>query len=102
MDEKKWDDFPMNFKLHPNYPNPFNGETKIEYELPQGGHVCLRILDLTGKEVVTLEDGWQPMGRYFVKWNGRDKFGKEVASGVYLCYLKSGVFSRTKKICLNR
>jgi photosystem II stability/assembly factor-like uncharacterized protein len=100
--EDKTSTVPMNYKLFPNYPNPFNGETRIEYELDEGAVVLLRIFDLTGKEVVTLEDGWRPSGKHGVIWNGKDKSGKVVSSGVYLCNLKSGVFNRTRKMCLIR
>lgn len=92
----------FSFKLYPNYPNPFNGETKIEYELPQGGVVCLRIFNLTGEEVVTLVEGVELPGRYSVYWDGRDKLGKEVSSGVYLCHLEAAGFSSFMKLCMIR
>jgi photosystem II stability/assembly factor-like uncharacterized protein len=102
VDEEEQNSFPMNFRLYPNYPNPFNGETTIEYELSQGGHIYLRILNLIGEEVVTLKQGWQPVGRHYVKWDGKDKFGNQVASGVYLCCLDTGIINRIQRIIFIR
>jgi photosystem II stability/assembly factor-like uncharacterized protein len=102
VEEKKRDGFPMNFKLYPNYPNPFNGETKIEYELSEDGMVSVKILDLTGKEVVMLFKGHQQLGRHQMLWDGKDKQKKQVSSGMYLCYLQVGHFSQRCKLCVIR
>jgi photosystem II stability/assembly factor-like uncharacterized protein len=93
---------PEKIELYQNYPNPFNGETNITYRMMSSASIVLKVFDVNGKEVVTLVEGFQSSGFHNVKWNGKDKTGKEVGSGIYLSSFKSGVFNRTVKICLNR
>ena len=64
-------------------PNPFNPETRIDYELPQATRVRLEVFDVSGRLVATIRSGLQPAGRSSVVWNGRDARGREAASGVY-------------------
>jgi hypothetical protein len=64
-------------------PNPFNPETRIDYELPKATRVRLEVFDVSGRLVATLESGSRPAGRSYVTWNGRDSRGQAVASGVY-------------------
>jgi PKD repeat protein len=75
---------PDNFALLQNYPNPFNPETIIEYQLPELSKIRIRIFNLAGQELVTLIDTQKEAGRYQVVWNGRDKYGNKVSSGIYL------------------
>jgi hypothetical protein len=79
---------PTEFGLSQNYPNPFNPETTIRYQLPQAGQVTLRIFNMLGAEVVTLHDGRVEAGYHRIIWNGKDKFGRGVASGLYLYRLE--------------
>jgi len=90
------------FNLFQNYPNPFNPETFIRYELKRLVFVILKLYDLTGKEVITLVNEKQTAGRYQVVWNGRNKYGKEVSSGIYFYRLKTDAFSQTRKMILIR
>jgi len=85
---------PLNFELSQNYPNPFNSSTVIRYLISdrdrKGKPHCttLEIYNILGQEVKTLVDEGQPAGYYQVLWDGRDRGGKEVSSGIYFCRLE--------------
>ncbi|GEM_PF-6341454 len=81
---------PTAYALHPNYPNPFNPETVIEYDLPQPSMVILSVYDLLGREVIRLVEGIQQAGRHRAVWSGRDAGGNRVAGGMYLYILSAG------------
>ena len=91
---------PLKFELYQNYPNPFNPETVIAYELKRTAFVSLKVYDLTGKEVISLVNKKQTGGSYQVLWNGRNKYGKEVSTGIYFYRIISGNFIATKKLIL--
>ena len=86
---------PASFELSQNYPNPFNPTTMIDYAIQQSGPVSLKVYDLLGREVVTLFDGDQKVGRYSVDFDGTG-----LASGVYFYKLQAGSNSITKKLVL--
>jgi flagellar hook assembly protein FlgD len=69
--------------LHKNYPNPFNPQTTIEYQLPHTAEVELIIFDLQGNEVRRLVNGTKSAGYHTVMWDARDGTGRLVTSGVY-------------------
>ncbi len=75
---------PEGFVLEQNYPNPFNPTTTITYTLPQNSIVTLRVLDMLGREVMTLVSGAQEAGRYSTTWNGLNLKGENVSSGSYM------------------
>lgn len=77
-------ELPASFALLPNYPNPFNPETVLSYQLPVVCEVDLTIYNLLGEKVAQLVAGRQPAGTYQVLWNGRSQSGAALASGVYL------------------
>lgn len=82
---------PSDFSLSQNYPNPFNPSTQIVYSLLKSGIVSLTIYDNLGKEINTLVNGaFQSSGSYTVEWNGRDRNGMEVSSGIYYYRLSFG------------
>ena len=81
-----------------NYPNPFNPNTTIWYELPEGSNVKIKIYNLLGKEIVELVNEFQTAGIKSINWDGKDKNGNSVDSGVYLYTFKSNNFSQTKKM----
>ncbi len=91
-----------NFRLSQNYPNPFNPTTTIRYALPKAARVELTIYNTLGQKVRTLVQKKQPAGQYQVQWDGRDKQGRAVPSGVYLYKLKAGDFVQAKKMLLVR
>jgi len=88
-----------------SYPNPFNPETWIPYELEKDATVSLEIYNAAGQLVRTLELGQQPRGRYIskskaVRWDGRTEFGERAASGLYFYVLKAGNFKATRKMVI--
>ncbi|HXF48333.1 MAG TPA: T9SS type A sorting domain-containing protein [Verrucomicrobiae bacterium] len=89
---------PLKFGLNQNYPNPFNPQTAIAFSLPKSSEVKLEVFDLLGRSVVTLQDGSMSAGTHTVVWDGRDKTGRTVSSGVYLYRLQAGTFVETKKM----
>jgi hypothetical protein len=65
-------------------PNPANPGTVVRYELPRATRVQLRVVDVRGRAVRTLVDGWRPAGAHRAFWDGRDDGGRAAASGRYL------------------
>lgn len=86
---------PSEFMLEQNYPNPFNPVTSFRYTLPEASDVNITIYDLTGRQVETLINGYQPAGHYAVKWNA-----SHYSSGIYLYRLQAGSFTATRKMIL--
>jgi hypothetical protein len=93
---------PVAFALEQNFPNPFNPETAIRYELPRSCVVRLAVLDVTGREVAVLVDGMQTAGTHTVRWNGKDRSGNIARSGLYLYKITTPSFRRIRKMLLIR
>jgi len=89
---------PKDYKLCQNYPNPFNPTTTINYQLPETGHITLKIYNLLGQEVICLIDEVKDAGYYTAIWNGLDKFGNQINSGIYYYRMVSGSFVQSKKM----
>lgn len=88
------------FVLNQNYPNPFNAQTTIRYYLPQSSRVELSIYNIRGQKVKTLVDGFQTVGFQSVTWDGTDKNGAQVASGIYFYRVKTDFSEETRKMVL--
>ncbi len=88
------------FALGPNYPNPFNARTILPYQLPQRAWVQLTIYNVAGQPVRRLVHQEQRAGSYRIEWDGRDKEGRAVGSGVYLYRLQAGSHQQTRRILL--
>ena len=93
------------FMLLPNYPNPTNPETWIPYQLGEDANVTIRIHNVAGQLVRTLDFGHRPVGFYTTKgkaayWDGRNEHGEKVASGVYYYSIHAGDFSDVRKLVL--
>lgn len=88
---------PTEFQLCQNFPNPFNPSTSIIYRLEKRMSVLLEVYNILGQKVETLIDGSQEAGEHQVRWAGRS-----VPSGVYLCRMKAGKFTETRKMLLLR
>jgi hypothetical protein len=67
-----------------SYPNPFTASSTIQFALPRSGIVRLSVYSLDGREVATPISGWLPSGSHEISWDGCDREGNEVASGVYV------------------
>ncbi|MFQ5822427.1 MAG: carboxypeptidase regulatory-like domain-containing protein [bacterium] len=92
---------PEKFALFQNYPNPFNPETSIKYHLAEASQVTLKIFNILGQEIRTLLDKLQEPGVYTIKWDGKDNFGRQVASGIYLFQIKAGdKFRKSQRMLL--
>lgn len=94
-------DLPVSFRLHPNYPNPFNPLTRVSFDLPASVRVDLAVYDLAGRVVRTLVDGRiLPAGRHELTWTGSDDAGRRLATGVYFLRLTAGEFRQTRRMAL--
>ena len=89
-------------RLYANQPNPFRHITTIRYHLPQASGVSLRVFDLAGRMVRSLEDGHQDAGNHIVQWDARDSAGHEAAPGLYMCQLEVGSQRETQRLLLLR
>jgi PKD repeat protein len=90
------------FALRPNVPNPFNPTTRIEFSLAEPGRAQLEILDVRGRLLRVLYDGQAVAGSHAQLWDGCDDHGFAVASGVYLCRLRAGARSESRRLVLVR
>jgi len=90
------------FRLMPNYPNPFNSQTRLSYEIPENGPVKLSICNMLGQEIRVLIDAPTSAGEYSVLWDGRDQWGKDVVSGIYFARLQINQQISTQKMVLIR
>ena len=75
---------PSSFALYPNYPNPFNPSTSINYELPDAGWVSLVVYDMNGRETARIIDEPAIGGSHSVTWLAQDQYGKSLEAGIYL------------------
>jgi hypothetical protein len=96
---------PPKFALLQNFPNPFNPETWIPYQLAKTVSVTIRIYDQKGRIIRTLDFGNQQAGSYVTKdkaacWDGKNEHGERVASGIYFYQLKAGNFSAVRKMMI--
>ena len=90
-------------RLLPNYPNPFNPETWIPYQLADAADVSVKIYGVGGRLVRTISVGFKPVGYYLAReraayWDGRNEIGESVSSGVYFIQFLSGDFAATRRI----
>ncbi len=93
---------PNRFHLLQNYPNPFNPETEIRFELPTATEVTLTVFNLLGQKIAVLLKEVLPAGTHVSHWDGRDRLGRPVASGVYLYKLDSAPYTQTRRMVLLR
>jgi hypothetical protein len=86
--------------LGQNYPNPFNPLTQFTFSVASSGRVVIRILDVSGRPVRTLVDGWREAGRHEASWDGRDGEGNSLASGIYFCFLETPYLVESRTMVL--
>ena len=90
-----------------NYPNPFNSETWIPYQLAEVAHVWIRIYDIAGHLIRRLDLGTKLASSYLSKsqaayWDGGNDMGEAVSSGVYFYTLEAGDYRRTRRMIVAR
>lgn len=88
------------FNLRQNFPNPFNATTNFVFDVPSDKLVTLTIYDLLGKEIVRLVDRKMPAGSYTATWNGLDRNGNQMSTGIYFYALKIGNVTKVKRMTL--
>ncbi len=98
---------PMKTSILPNYPNPFNPETWIPYQLAKPADVNVSIYSADGKLIRTFALGHKPAGIYYDKsralyWDGKNRQGEPVASGIYFYTFKAGEFSATRRMLIRK
>jgi len=91
------DNFKKDFKLSQNYPNPFNPTTTINYQLKTASDVKITVYDISGREIETIVNHSQNVGKHSVVFNASD-----FSSGVYIYTLKTGTFEQNRKMLLLR
>lgn len=80
---------PTEFGLSQNFPNPFNPTTTIQYSLPRASSVNLQVFNILGQQVMQLQNEVVSPGVHNIVWNGQNRFGQPVASGVYFYRLEA-------------
>ena len=95
-------ELPSEIVLKQNHPNPFNAETVIEYRLPKPTKVKVNVYNVLGQRVTTLIDQVQTAGYHKTSWDGTNKSGITVSSGVYFYEIQTSEFSECRKMVLLR
>ena len=96
---------PTGTQLLANYPNPFNPETWIPFQLAQDSTVTAKIYDVTGNQIRMIELGHIPAGNYVesnkaIYWDGRTEDGEQVSSGAYFYQIEAGDYTETRKMVI--
>ena len=84
------------------YPNPFNPETTINYQLAENCKVTIRIYNLLGKEIRELVNENKQVGYFDVIWDGKDSFGSAVSSGIYIIQIQAATYNEIRKATILR
>ena len=92
--------FPMEFKLYPSHPNPFNPYTHIRFSLQTDSYVSITIYDMMGRQVRSLVNQQISAGYHTALWNSMNNLGSPVSAGVYIYSIQAGQFVQTRKIVL--
>ncbi len=91
---------PNSFILSNNYPNPFNPNTTITFGLDSDSDVSVKIFNLSGKLISTLQNNFKTKGWHSITWNGTNDSGNKVGGGIYFYQVIAGDFVQTKKMML--
>ncbi|NQT26886.1 T9SS type A sorting domain-containing protein, partial [candidate division KSB1 bacterium] len=96
----RMDDLAEETKMKKAYPNPFNPQTYISYQLQKDTDVKISVFDMLGRFVKTLYDGYQSNGSYHVFWNGANETGVKVHSGIYIIRMRTETVTQVQKVML--
>lgn len=91
---------PQELILYQNYPNPFNPVTTIKFSVPHTSYLNLKIFDLLGREVRNLLNDEVGPGIHTIQWDGTDKNGQNIASGIYIYKLTGDGYTLSRKLLL--
>jgi len=94
--------YPLTYSLKQNFPNPFNPETRIYFEIPNQEHISIVIYNILGQKIRNLAMDTYPAGKHILNWNGRNDNGELVSSGTYIVRMKAGNYIDSKKMLLIR
>jgi len=89
---------PNDFNIYQNFPNPFNPETNLIYDLPNDAYVRLTIYNIIGNEVKSLINGYESAGQKRASWDATNNVGNPVPAGVYFYTIEAGSFNQTKRM----
>ena len=89
---------PKEFNAYHNYPNPFNDQTLIQFYLPEKTQTRITVYDILGREIIILSDKILVAGTYTIRWDGRDKVGLKVPTGIYFYRFDTFAFSDVRKM----
>ena len=86
--------------LEQNFPNPFNPETTIRFQVPRREKITLTLYNMLGQRVATLADKEMDPGFYAIRWNGLDEAGRDVATGLYIYRIDGDFGTMVRKMTL--
>lgn len=90
-----WKNNVNNYNLSQNYPNPFNPSTQVDYSLKDAGFVQIKIFDILGRSIATLEEDYKEAGNYSIRF-----YGGNLPSGLYFYSLRVNSYYEVKKMVL--
>ncbi len=93
-------ELPAGYTLEQNYPNPFNPWTRIAFTLSSTSMTKISVYNMLGQEIAVLAERTFQAGRHEVVWNGCDRFGNPMPSGVYMYQMKTGDRAQSRKMIL--
>jgi len=91
---------PLSYQLHQNFPNPFNPDTQIRFEIPKNHDIAIVIYNMLGQKIRTLVKDSFKAGRHVVNWDGQNDHGLQVPTGMYIYRIKAGEFMAAKKMVM--
>jgi len=91
---------PSDYSLAQNFPNPFNPNTIVQFQVPKPSDVTIKIYDMLGQEIRILFAGQVASGKYTIEWNGLNDSGERMSSGNYIYRMTAGDFADTKQMIL--
>lgn len=98
--ENSKQNLPIRFAVSQNFPNPFNPNTTIKFDLPQQEYIRMEIFNILGQRVRMLVGDMYPAGSYQIWWDGKNDEGILLGSGIYILYFNAGDFVQKRRMVL--